>query len=649
MKDKDSTREQLIDELAELRQRIAELGMLEIDRKKTAEELRMNTQVLESMIEGVNVSDEKGTILFTNPAFDAMFGYERAELVGKHVTILNNYSEEENTRMVNGIMNQLKTKGHWSGEVSNRRKTGAEFYTLTTVTVLNIDDRQCWVSVQQDITEHRQTQEELRLFMESSPTSFAILDSELNYAEVNKAGLKAFGKTKEEIVGKNILELNPALKGTERYDKYVRVMETGEPLFMDDFVPHPLFGDLHLNVRAFKVGEGLGVIVEDITERMQAEKALLESEENFRALAENANDGIVISIVPGVPDDMSFAYVNGRYAEITGYSVDELIGHSIWDVVPDDVKKLMERDRKRLAGMEVPTKYEGAIVRKDGKRVPVEATVALTTWQGQPAFMSVIRDTTARKWAEEELRESELRYRTVFESAPIGIGLGTRDGRVLEFNEPMCEMTGLSEADLRKLDLRDAYKNPEDRDLLLRILQRDGRIRNFETELKRADGTTYHAVLNIGQITLGGEDMLQTVATDISERKRMEEELLKVQKLESIGVLAGGIAHDLNNLLTGVVGNISLARLYENPSEKDRRLAEAERASMRIKDLTQQLLTFSKGGAPIRKIASIAGLLRDSARFVLRGSNVIHCRAVEGFSQIRVERVKCHMRVLHSR
>ncbi len=112
------------------------------------------------------------------------------------------------------------------------------------------------------------------------------------------------------------------------------------------------------------------------------------------------------------------------------------------------------------------------------------------------------------------------------------------------------------------------------------------------------------------------------IAFDITERKLMEEELLKVEKLESVGVLAGGIAHDLNNLLTGVVGSISLARLYDDPADKDRRLAEAEEASMGIKNLTQQLLTFSKGGVPVLQTADMAGLLVDSATFTLRGSNV---------------------------
>jgi CheY-like chemotaxis protein len=110
---------------------------------------------------------------------------------------------------------------------------------------------------------------------------------------------------------------------------------------------------------------------------------------------------------------------------------------------------------------------------------------------------------------------------------------------------------------------------------------------------------------------------------DITERKKMEEELLRAQKLESIGLLAGGIAHDFNNILMAILGNISLASM-EAPSNSRivERLTAAEKASLQAKDLTQQLLTFSKGGAPIKSTASVANLIRDSADFALRGSNV---------------------------
>jgi signal transduction histidine kinase/DNA-binding response OmpR family regulator len=110
---------------------------------------------------------------------------------------------------------------------------------------------------------------------------------------------------------------------------------------------------------------------------------------------------------------------------------------------------------------------------------------------------------------------------------------------------------------------------------------------------------------------------------EMAERKRAEEELLKAQKLESLGILAGGIAHDFNNILTSILSNISLARMYADPQNSNyKKLVAAEKASLRARDLTQQLLAFSKSGMPVKKIASIVELLRDSADFALMGSNV---------------------------
>ncbi|MDA8163721.1 MAG: PAS domain-containing protein, partial [Desulfobacteraceae bacterium] len=110
---------------------------------------------------------------------------------------------------------------------------------------------------------------------------------------------------------------------------------------------------------------------------------------------------------------------------------------------------------------------------------------------------------------------------------------------------------------------------------------------------------------------------------DITERKKMESELLKMQKLESVGVLAGGIAHDFNNLLTSILGNIELAKMYAGTEGKAYpRLVQAEKASLAAKNLTRQLLTFSRGGSPVTRTASLSGLIRDSTEFTLRGTNV---------------------------
>ncbi|WP_457566742.1 hybrid sensor histidine kinase/response regulator [Caldithrix abyssi] len=143
-----------------------------------------------------------------------------------------------------------------------------------------------------------------------------------------------------------------------------------------------------------------------------------------------------------------------------------------------------------------------------------------------------------------------------------------------------------------------------------RIIHKDGSIRYIRSAV------TLNFLEN-GLIRVDG------VLMDVTEIKKTEMELMKIQKLESVGVLAGGIAHDFNNILTAILGNISLARMIaKDNAQIESRLVEAEKACLRAKDLTQQLLTFSKGGTPVKKATSLADMLKEATTFLLRGSNI---------------------------
>lgn len=136
-------------------------------------------------------------------------------------------------------------------------------------------------------------------------------------------------------------------------------------------------------------------------------------------------------------------------------------------------------------------------------------------------------------------------------------------------------------------------------------------------------GRCFHVIKKRVMDVEGNVTGIAAVIRDITEHKKMEEEHIRASKLESLSILAGGLAHDFNNLLTGILGNASLALAHCNPGEKiHKRLSELENAAMRAQDLTQQLVTFAKGGAPIKGAVSISELLRDSVEFVLRGSNI---------------------------
>jgi PAS domain S-box-containing protein len=140
----------------------AHIAGIAIEHKRAEETLKTHALVLESMAEGVNLSDDNGIIFFTNPAFDEMFSYKRGELLGKHVSVLNAYPPDENTRIVAEIIEHLKSSKAWFGEFSNRKKDGTQFITRARISPMEVSGRTFWISVQENVTERKRLEEQLR-------------------------------------------------------------------------------------------------------------------------------------------------------------------------------------------------------------------------------------------------------------------------------------------------------------------------------------------------------------------------------------------------------------------------------------------------------------------------------------------------------
>jgi len=229
-----------------------------------------------------------------------------------------------------------------------------------------------------------------------------------------------------------------------------------------------------------------------------------------------------------------------------------------------------------------------------------------------------------RKQAEDRLRTAEARYRTLFEQSPDGILLIDSRGVLTDFNEAAHrqlgytreEFTGLRISDIDPFETEDEIRASIEHAL-------NGGRAEFEVKHRTKGGEIRTVLVITKPVLLGGEKFLHTIWRDITDHKKMEEELTKIEKLESLGVLAGGIAHDFKNLLVGILGNISLARLnISSREEANERLAEAEKACLAARGLTHQLLTFSRSGDPMKQTVSIAEILKDSCTFCLSGSDV---------------------------
>ena len=213
----------------------------------------------------------------------------------------------------------------------------------------------------------------------------------------------------------------------------------------------------------------------------------------------------------------------------------------------------------------------------------------------------------------------------VFASSLDGIFVIDRRGRYVDVNPAGCAMFGYTREELLSSPVT-LLLFPEDIDgaeqRLADIMSGRAQGGKGELRLRRKDGSEVWVELVVNFFSVGGIAYALGIKRDITESKRMEAELFKARKLDSLGVLAVGLAHDFNNLLLGILGNVSVAMNLVGPGENVVAiLAEFEKAALRSKELTKKLLTFSRGGSPVKEMASIERLVKDSASLVLRGSN----------------------------
>ena len=371
---------------------------------------------------------------------------------------------------------------------------------------------------------------------------------------------------------------------------------------------------------------GLRGNIRDITLHKMMEDELLQSEERYRILVESSPDAILLH------RDGTILYANSAALLLFGaQSADQLVGQPVGSTVHPAYRKLVgERIEKAasVAGRVNPC-HEQKVLRLDGSAVDVEAIGAHLAYQGKPAVQVVLRDITARKSAEKALRENEETLRNLMEVMPVGVAVLESEGRLEYLNRCFVERFGYSHAELPDFAswLTLACPDPAYREGMsvaleaarVEAMAQGTAIAPLELKITCKDGSLRHVILNRH---LAGN---RTVAifTDITERQSVQNELLKAQKLESLGVLAGGIAHDFNNILTGILVNITLAQMFIEESHKSSQpLGFAEKAALRAAELATQLLTFAKGGTPIKKPLSLSHLVEESVSLALRGANV---------------------------
>lgn len=256
-------------------------------------------------------------------------------------------------------------------------------------------------------------------------------------------------------------------------------------------------------------------LVKQVTQRKQAEEELRQSENRYSTLVEKGSDGIVVL------QDGLVKFANPKAAEMTGLSQNDLMGKPWVDFVAPQYRELtMEKFKRRVAGEDVPSKYEMEILNKDGSGTLVEVNAGLVEYDGKPAVLSIVRDITRRQRAEEALRESEKRYRTLVDNAPVGVYRTNLKGDILYVNDAYVKMLGFDSAEeIIAAGAVPRYQNRNDRKKLMEELNKNGKVNSFEVNILTKTGETRQFILSA---VLEGET-LSGMAIDITEHKQAEE------------------------------------------------------------------------------------------------------------------------------
>jgi PAS domain S-box-containing protein len=383
------------------------------------------------------------------------------------------------------------------------------------------------------------------------------------------------------------------------------------------------------NAGAVLDGGVKGVIehVRDCSDRRAIEEKLRQNEALFRTLADTAGVGIFIV------KNGKFAYVNSYITNGTGYSRDELLTMSFWEIVHPDFKTaVQDRYRSRMRGEPAAAEYEFKYVKKDGEVGWVNHSVGLLEFEGGPAIIGTLQEITVRKKAEDALASEKEFLSVTVESIGDGVVSVDLSGAILSINQNALALVhdkgecGVGNHVDDVLVLVDDTTRDRRIGALMSVLQacRKERVEQQVTiQTWRYGARLVELVASPIPGKKGEQFGTVLVFHDITEKQRMEGELYRARKLESLGILAGGIAHDFNNILTGIITNLFMAKVkVPSGSETYQLLVEAEKSSFRASNLIKQLLAFSKGSASIKELVSMHALVEDAIGFSMSGSQV---------------------------
>ncbi len=495
------------------------------------------------------VEDQGQQVVEANEAACRMLGYTREEFLKLKVPDL--VPPELRHRIAGVRKNLAEGDGYQRARRMLYRKDGTSVPTDHAITKLDLGGRTYFLASSRDLTQQEQAAQELaeaKAFLEhlqeNASDGFSLLDENGVYLSVNQSLLTILGARREDMIGRPYQSrTDPKVK--EEYDRYWQRLMAGEKIKMRTTILRPDGRSIVCEVSSAPIKRGnrtfVFAIVRDVTAEVQEGERLVQareelerrveertadlqhSKERFRAAFTQGGIGMALVSLEG-----RFLQVNRAFCQILGYSEEEILAMSFKDIThPEDQEKSLELARRMVRERQLFARLEKRYIHRDGRTIWFDLSTTLV--QGPKGedlyFVSSFQDITHRKQAEEQLRQSEARFRAITEATPVPVTITRPEGQILFVNQSAAQLFGVDrEAALGRL-ASEFYADQGDRAKMRERLLQDGSLSGYELRLLRKDGSPFWTVVNLRIVTFEGGPAIFASFVDIDSRKRAEEAL----------------------------------------------------------------------------------------------------------------------------
>ena len=526
------------------------------------------------------------------------------------------------------VMEQARMKQ--MGDVSQRTKYEFRIITKTGLTkwveiyskTIQFKGSPANLLTMLDITERKNAEEArreseniYRSLVETSPDPIIMYDLEGNLITVNRQAATKYGVDSPAQLLSEVKNVSDILdeKSQARAAKNLKmIVAEGSSRKSEYTVVRKDGGTLAVEINSSMVRNaddapvGFISVIRDITDRKRSEEALFNSRQMLRSVLDTIPQRVFWK-------DRDSVYVgcNKPLALDCGYEdPDELVGKTDYETASAATAQISRADDREVMETGKPKlNYEEPQVKPDGT-VGWLMTSKVPMYDQEGRVIGVLgtyEDITERKRAEEALKESEERYRTLFEESMDGVYSVQRDGEITDANRSFCELFGYTREEMIGKDIRELYFDPAERSKPQEEIEKSGFLKDYEIKFRKRDGTEIDCLLT-SSVYFGRDGSIagyRGIVRDLTIRKDLRKQLLQAQKMEAIGTLAGGMAHDFNNLLQAILGYSDILLLNKSADDPDRKkLTVIQHAARDGADLVSRILMFSrKGESKIRPIS----------------------------------------------